>query len=271
MEDTEKTNRQELRIKADISISKAKEIILKSIPNDEIQAIYIKGSYVQGEMQPDSDVDIVVILKNDKYLPALYELTQKYGKIVNPPFQIVAYTMEELQTGRWSPIRTKNATTISAFVKHFDQFPLIYGSKPNGQLFTRTDIKDLTALISAFEKNFLPDFEKGTFKFNEIVKSVLWLAEREQRALGLKPDYSWQKLSDSIKDENHIMHLALKLRRQKEISNDEQDEFMKKLENYLSLLKENYKNFIKSCCCAIAYFVFTLSNQNLYHSLSFSL
>jgi predicted nucleotidyltransferase len=241
----EKLHQVELREKADISLSKAKEIILKSIPNEEIVSIYIKGSYVQDELQPDSDVDIVVVLKSDEYLPTIYELTKKFGDTTEPPFQIVAYTLEELQTGKWSLNRTKNSTAISAFVKHLDQLPLLYGAKPEGRLFTRTDVKDLTALMSAFEKSFLPDFEKGTFKFNEIVKQVMWLTEREQRAQGIVPDYSWQKLANSIEDKNHIIHLALKFRKQKEISKEEQCVFMEKLKNYLEGLKEKYLNNVK--------------------------
>lgn len=235
----------ELKEKADISLSKAKEIILEHIPNDKIISIYVKGSYVQNELQPSSDVDVVVILKSEEYLPAVYELTEKFGNTTEPPFQIVAYTLKELQTGQWSPNRTKNTTPVSVFVKHLDQLPLFYGSKPEGQLFTRADVKDLTALMSTFEKNFLQDFEKGTFKFNEIVKQVMWLTEREQRAKGIVPDYSWQNLSDSIKDENHIIHLAIKLRKQKEVSKEEQNIFIERLMSYLSFLKEKYQSSVK--------------------------
>ena len=245
MENIEKPNQLELKEKADISLSRAKETILELIPNKEIVSIYVKGSYVQDELQPDSDVDIVVILKSDEYISAVYELTEKYGDTTEPPFQIVAYTLEELQTGTWSSNRTKNPTTISAFVKHLDQLPLLYGSKPEGQLFTRTDIKDLTALMSAFEKSFLPNFENGNFKFNEIVKQVMWLTEREQRARGIVPDYSWQKLANSIEDKNHIIHMALKLRKQEEVSKEEQDVFMEKLKKYLDDLREEYKNIVK--------------------------
>ncbi len=238
----EKTNQLELKKKADISISKAKEIILKYIPNEEIVSIYIKGSYVQDELLPESDVDIVVVLKSDEYLQAVYELTKKFGDTTAPPFQIVAYTIEELQTGKWSSKRTKNSTTISIFVKQLNKLPLIYGSKPEGQLFTRTDLKDLTALISAFDKNFLPDFEKGTFGFDEMIKQVMWLTEREQRARGVVPDYSWQKLADSIEDKNHIIHLALKLRRQKDVSKEEQHLFMVRMMNYIEDLKNEYQS-----------------------------
>ena len=126
----ENLHQLELKKKADVSLSKAKEIILESIPNNEIISIYIKGSYVQNELQPSSDVDVVVILKSEEYLPAVYELTEKFGNTTEPPFQIVAYTLEELQTGQWSPNRTKNTTPVSVFVKHLDQLLLLYGSKP---------------------------------------------------------------------------------------------------------------------------------------------
>jgi predicted nucleotidyltransferase len=243
-ENIEKTNQLELKEKADVSLSKAKETILQHIPNSEIVSIYVKGSYVQDELRSDSDVDVVVILRDEKYLPAVYELTERFGNTTEPPFQIIAYTLEELQTGKWSSNRPKKATTISVFVKHLDQFPLLYGSKPEGKLFTRTDVKDLTALVSFFEDSFLSDFEKGDVQFRGLIKIVLWLVEREQRARGIVPDYSWQKLADSIKDENHIVHLALKLRRQKEVSKEEQDDFVEKLKNYLAFLKNTYQSSI---------------------------
>ena len=234
-------NQMEIKEKAKISIEKAKEIILQAIPNEEILSIYVKGSYAQDELQEGSDVDIVVILKSDEYLPAVYELTEKFGETTEPPFQIVAYTMEELQTGKWSPNRTKNTSPVSLFVKQLDFFPLIYGVKPEGELFTRTDKKDLTALLSVFRTNFLPGIAAGSFKFHELVKQVLWLTEREQRALGNIPDYSWQKLADSTKDKDHIIHLALKYRRQKEVSKEDQEEFLSKLQSYLESLEGKYK------------------------------
>ena len=66
---------KELKEKARISIEKGKEIILQNISNDEIVSIYVKGSYVQDELRSDSDVDLVVVLKSEKYLPAVYQLT----------------------------------------------------------------------------------------------------------------------------------------------------------------------------------------------------
>ena len=230
-----------LKEKAEISIEKTKELILENIPNEEIISIYVKGSYVHDELQPDSDVDIVVILKTDKYLPDLYKLTVDFGDSVSPPFQAIAYTLDELQTGKWSLNRPKNATPIASFTKHMDQLPLLYGSKPEGKLFTKTDEKLLKTSIANFRKIYLPEFNGGTFKFKNLIKQVIWLVEKEQRALGFIPDYHWQKLADSIEDKNHIAHDALRLRRQIDISKEEQDDFLLKLNDYLNFLEDKYK------------------------------
>jgi len=240
-QEQEKSNYSELKKKAEISLQKAKEIILRNIPIDEVSAIYVKGSYVQDELTPASDVDVVVILKSEKYLLDVYKLTEDFGNSVNPPFQAVAYTLGELQTGKWITNRIKKGVPVSVFVKRMDQLPIIYGLKPKGKFFTRSDEKELSVNISVFRKNYLPGFENGTFKFDELVKATLWLVEREQRALGRKPDYSWQKLSDLIKNKNHIVHDALKLRRQNDISQQEQDDFLKKLNDYLDYLETKYK------------------------------
>ncbi len=229
----------ELKQRAKISIQKAKELILESIPNNEIVSIYIKGSYVQDELRPDSDVDIVVILKNEEYLPAVYLLTEQYGKSANPPFQIVAYTMKELETGEKASNRIKNTTAVSRFVKHLDSLPLIYGTKPEGRLFTRTDEKDLAISIKNFRTMFIPEYKAGTFGFEQVVKQVFWLIEGEQRLKGLNPGYSWQKLAEvTNNDPDNLIHLAFKYRKQEEVSKQEQDDFLERLEVYLSKLED---------------------------------
>jgi predicted nucleotidyltransferase len=234
----EKSERLLLKEMAEISLQKGKEIILQNIPSDEIISIYIKGSYVQDELRPESDVDIVVILKSEKYLSDVYKIREDYKNHSQIPFQVGAYTMDELQTGVWAISRVKKMTPISVFVKHLDNLPLLYGSKIESELLhTRTDTKELSINISVFRKLYLPGLESSKYKLQDIVKHVLWLVEREQRALGHKPDYSWQKLADSIEDKNHIVHDALKLRRQPNVSKQEQDDFLKKLSTYLDFLE----------------------------------
>jgi predicted nucleotidyltransferase len=240
MSETEKINTIELKEKAEASIEKAKQVILQNIPAEEVTAIYVKGSYVQGELMPDSDVDVVVILKTEEYLPKVYTLDTDASNPAEIPFSIVAYTLGELQTGEKASNRPKTTSPVSVFVKQIDHLPLIYGAKPEGNLFTRTDKKDLTAHASAFRSTFLPDYAAGKFTFKELVKQVLWLADREQRVLGNARGYSWQVLANNVTDKNHIIHTALTLRRQEKISLEEETDFVKKSGEYLSLLENKY-------------------------------
>lgn len=233
----ENSDQVELKQRANISIEKAKELILKSIPKNEIFSIYLKGSFVQDEMLSDSDVDVVVILKSEEYLPLVYNLTEEYGNSVNPPFLIVAYTMQELETGEKASNRTKNTTAVSRFNKHLDSLPLIYGTRPDGKLFMRTDEKDLAINIQNFRTMYIPDYKGGNFEFKQLVKQVFWLVEAEQRLKGLKPGYSWWALADATGDTDHIIHLALAYRKQYDISKQEQDDFIDMLERYLNDLE----------------------------------
>ena len=227
---------------AEDSIQKAKEVILNNIPKEEIISIYVKGSYAQGELRPDSDVDIVVVLKTEEFLPKVYTLDDDISNPKEIPFAIVAYTLKELQTGEKAINRPRVTSPVSVFVKQLDHLPFIYGTKPEGKLFVRTDTKDLTALIGAFRSTFLPQYEEGKFSIKQLVKQILWLSDREQRALGNLTGYSWQGLADSVKDENHIIHLALKLRRQDKISSEEEESFLIKIKEYLSLLETKFVN-----------------------------
>jgi predicted nucleotidyltransferase len=236
-EKIENPESNQLKEKAEITLQKAKELILHTIPNDEIISIYVKGSFVQGELLPSSDVDVVVILKSEEYLPTIYDLTKQYGDQSDPPFQIVCYTLKELKTGEKASNRIRNTTAVSRFVKHIDSLPLIYGTKPEGKLFTRTDEKDLSISIKNFTDRFIPEYKEGKFGFKELVKQVLWLIEGEQRLKQKNIGYSWQKLADSISDQNHIIHSAFKYRKQNDISKTEKDEFLRKLEEHLNSIK----------------------------------
>lgn len=238
--DTQSRKDQEMtfREKAEISIQRAKELILKTIDPTAIVSIYLKGSFVQDELRPESDVDIVVILKDEEYLEEVYRLTKEYGHSIHPPFQIVAYTMNELLTGEKATNRTKAATSVSRFVKHLDDLPLIHGVKPEGVLFTRSDKKDLSINIKNFKDRFIPEYKNGIFGFQQIIKQVFWLVEAELRLEGKHPEYSWKGLSRAIPDPDHIIHLTLTYRNQDNISKQEEYDFMNKLEKYLADLEE---------------------------------
>src|SRR5690349_3651646 len=125
------------------SVEAGLKVVLDAIPNEEIQAIYVKGSYVHGEMNAESDVDLVVILTSEKYFKKVGELSKEFGHSTQPPFSLGMYTLDELTTGKVSPLRTHGMTPISRFVKSIDSLPLLFGSKPEGELFSRSPKRDL--------------------------------------------------------------------------------------------------------------------------------
>lgn len=79
------------------SIKKAKSLILEKVPEEELISIYVKGSFVRREMVPGSDVDLVAVVKSDKYLDELDKL-RKQGKDYNPEFGVSGYSLNELET-----------------------------------------------------------------------------------------------------------------------------------------------------------------------------
>lgn len=234
----EQFSRSSLHEGAEQSLQQAKEVIFAHIPKEEIVTIYGKGSYFRGDFQPGSDIDLVVVLKSDEYLPKLYTLTEDFGKKTDPQFQIVGYTVDELHTGKWAANRPKTTTRISRFAKYIDALPIIFGEKPEGELFTKSDESDLKANIDAFNKSFFPNYEAGTFKFKELVKQVFWLVEAELRYEEVETEYSWQSFAHAISDPHHIVHDALKFRNTENISEEEKAEFLNKLKEYVQSLEE---------------------------------
>ena len=67
-------NKSKLEINAIDSIKKAKNLLLANIPKKQITAIYIKGSFVRRELTKNSDVDIVPIVKDSRYLNKILKL-----------------------------------------------------------------------------------------------------------------------------------------------------------------------------------------------------
>lgn len=234
-----KTKLEEAAIK---SIKSTKRIILKEIPKEEIIAICVKGSFVRREMNKKSDVDTVTILKTREYLPKLKKLEEKYRDEFEPKLQIVGYSLWELKTGKRTKFKGENKASSSRFVKHLNEYRIIYGKTlQSEQFFTRSDKEDLQGMVGAFRKLFLPALERKEFSFSEVAKQVFWLVENEQKLKGKNPPHHWRKLAKSIKDKNHIIHDALRVRLKPTKDKKERAKFIRKLNKYLLELDELIK------------------------------
>ena len=181
------------------SIKKARRILLQSVPKDRIMAIYVKGSFVRREMTKKSDVDIVPIVKGLETKKAIQKLDNEKGTFYRPS-ELLPKTVQELRKP-------------NHFIDRLNSYKLIYGKSLKTSEFPFRNKKErLDGLIRAFNNEFLPNYEKGTFGFRELVKQVFWLTDLEEQINGNKTAVSWKELANSIRDKNHIIHDALKFR-----------------------------------------------------------
>jgi len=232
-----KTKLEEEAIK---SLVKGKQIIMKSIPKEEIIAIYAKGSFIRRDMNKNSDVDLVTVLKTKKYLKKLKTLSKQIKDKYHPKIQFGSgYTLWELKTGNKITMKGSDKPNPSRINKHFPHYKLLYGDDVNKlKLHHKDDKRLLNGLIKTFHNLFLPNYRKKKIYFSEIVKQVFWLVEFEQRALGKDVPHSWRLLTKSIKDKNHIIHDTLKYRLNKPKNKEIREKYIKKLKRYLKNLEK---------------------------------
>jgi predicted nucleotidyltransferase len=213
-----------------------KRIILDNINKNEIISIYVKGSLLRRELNNESDVDILVILKSSSTLKKLKTLNKKYGKNYKPELQFSGYSLWELKTGK----RTKRGvgTPPNRFSKHVKGFKLIYGSDLSKEkFFMPSDKKYLKNRIKFIRDNMIPKYKEGKYNFQDLLKQTFWLIESERFAKGENPPQGFKALKNSIKDRNHIVHNVYKLRIKPLKNKKTENIFVKKLKRYLKELK----------------------------------
>ena len=219
--------------KAAIAAAKtAKSIILKSIPRNELLAIYVKGSLVRRELNAKSDVDIVTILKTNKYKAKMDEIDRNH-QLKSSKMEFTSFSMWELKNNKHF-INNRVRAKPDLFVQKINHYKLIYGKKIKTTGFKRrTQTKILKDRIDAFNKYFIPLYKKGKFKFSELIKQVFWLVEINEK----KIFKSWEEINRAIKDKANIIHEAYKFRLKAPKSKRIMDNFVKKIEVYLSELR----------------------------------
>jgi predicted nucleotidyltransferase len=221
------------------SLKAGKRILLSNLPNDKIVAIYVKGSFIMRELNKKSDVDIVVIVKRIKQLNKLRQLQIKVGKKCKPPIGFTGYSILELKRGKMSKSTLKNRAAPKREVKQMKHYKLIYGKPLDLEKFpSGDDIELLKSMIKVFNEFFIPTFEKKEFAFISLNKSIIWLTENEQRVRGVNAGYSYKKITQSVKDKNHIVHDAYRY-----VKKDTKDEKLRK--QHIAKLKRHLKSLEK--------------------------
>lgn len=231
-----------LELKAIKSIKAAEKILTENIPKDQLLSIYVMGSFVRREMNKKSDVDFLVVIKDNKYLPKIQSITYKFGHTYDPRLSIAGYSLWELKTGKKYKFKSARKLDKPFPIKVAPMLPgcmLIYGKPINAKmLIQRTPQGDVEGMISSFRETLFPAYERGVIGFDFLVKQVFWIAYDEQRALGKKPPFEWRKLNSFVKDKNHIVHEAMNLRLNPPKSNKTKEEFLVRLKKYLKNMEK---------------------------------
>lgn len=234
-----KTKLEESAIK---SIKIARKLILAELPKEQIVAIYAKGSFVRREMNQKSDVDTTTIVKESRYLKSLKVVEEKYLHKYKPQIQFSGYSLWELKHNKRVLSGKKLRASPSRMVQHLKHYRLLYGKQLRKEEFHQGPPKGhLRGMVFAFKNIFLPGYKEKKFGFSEVAKQVFWLVENEQIWKGKNPPYHWKRLAKSIKDKNHIIHDALRLRLKPTKDKAERKEFIRKLKAYLSELEKLVK------------------------------
>ncbi|RMG34932.1 MAG: hypothetical protein D6732_10050, partial [Methanobacteriota archaeon] len=182
------------------------------------------------------------ILRESKFLKKLGKLEEKYRDQYTPQLQFSGYSLWELKHNKRANSGKKLRASPSRTVQHLKNYKLLYGKPLRREDFHQgTPEGHLRGMLYAFKEIFLPEHEKKKFGFSEIVKQVFWLVENEQIWKGKNPPHNWRKLAKSIKDENHIIHDALRFRLKPTKDKKERARFIRKLKKYLSELDKLVK------------------------------
>lgn len=224
-------NKTNIEKKAISSIIKARELIIKSVPNEVLVSIYIKGSFPRREMKKGSDVDMVPIVTEDKYQENIFSVN---GSKINPVMAI-PLSIKEFEDNKLHS-KTKFKPDLRAepdlFLLKLKDCKLIYGKALDPKDYPVRTIKQiLKDEVNKIKKGYIKAYERGEIDFEPLLKEVFWLTYWEQKNKGKRVKHSFEGIVKSVGDKNHIIHEATKFRKNPKYKNKK--EFILKLKKYL--------------------------------------
>lgn len=220
------------------SVGKAREVLLKNVPEEEIVAVYVKGSFVRREMNEKSDVDIVAVVKHDKYIGRIRKLQEEKGGTYKPS-ELLAHSLGEFKDNERHFSYSSQKPKPDIFLRYLGNAKLIYGKLVEPKDFTlRSDKEMLESSVNMFREEFIPLYNERKFGFSQLVKNVFWLVDLEQRIRGKVPPGTWEKLEKSVGGKNHIIHETLRLRLHPTKDSEIRKKYLEKLSDYLDRLQK---------------------------------
>lgn len=204
--------------------------ILESLPEKELVAIYIKGSFARREMKEGSDIDIVPIITTNEYRKNIFKLN---GEDAQPAI-IIPLTIEELKINKLCDEKeSETRAKPDRFLRFINEAMLIYGKAIQAKNYPIRD--DAQAFLDEKEivkTCYIPLYEKGSIPFDPLLKEVFWMTEMELLSQGISVNHSFSSIATAVLNPHHIIHDAYPLRLHKPTPKEEKY-FVKKLKQWL--------------------------------------
>ena len=80
---------------------------------------------------------------------------------------------------------------------------------------------------------YIPAYHKKVIGFQQLLKEVFWLTEWEQRAKKIELEHSFESIVNSVKNKDHIIHLAFEFRNG--TNKCDEETFISKLTDFLRI------------------------------------
>lgn len=190
----------------------ALELILKQSFKKNIIAVYVKGSFVYREINKDSDIDLVPIMKDKKSLNLIRKMRDKNKERLKP-VDILPLTIQELKNNKYfeEPLPgTKGSPCY--FTLLISENKLIYGKPLNTKGFkVKTDQQVYESLKEVIKEKQIPMHERGEFGFRQLGKQVMHLIWWEERLKGRKFPSSWAAINKACPN-NDLLQKTVKYR-----------------------------------------------------------
>jgi hypothetical protein len=225
-------NKTKLEKKYIISLEKAVIWISQQSFFKDIQAVYVKGSFVFRELNEKSDIDLVPIVKTNDVLDKVRALRDAHKEELNPA-SILPMSIQELKENELYA-KSELKGQPDNFVLLLPYHKLVYGKpiNPEGcKVRPLEKIKD--DLRSGFVKKLIPMYKKREFGFTQLMKKYPHLAYWEERINGKVFAPSWKAILKARPGDD-LLQQAAEFRFHPTKNKRKREKFIKDLEEYLS-------------------------------------
>lgn len=198
----------------------------------EIISIYVKGSFVFREINKKSDIDLVVVMRDEKSLKSIGRFRDNYKEMLWP-VDLLPLALEELENNARF-IQRSDKPRPDHFTLLLQYHRLVYGKQLKTKCWkVRADKKVYDNLKSAIKNTQVPLFEKGEFDFQQIIKQVMHLIWWEERLKGHYFPSSWKEIQKAC-PKNYLLQKTVYLRYHPTKDEKIRNKYILELKEYLT-------------------------------------